>query len=130
LAAAPLAPPGFGWRAAIERAGGAWLGFIGLNHARPEAIELRSGDVELGWWLVPAVWGRGLATEGAAAVRDEAFGRLGLERVVARCGADNPASARVMEKIGMHRDRVATGRHGEPMLIYVLDRPGARRDIG
>jgi RimJ/RimL family protein N-acetyltransferase len=101
---------GFGWRSALDRASGKWLGFVGINHPRPEAIELRPDEVEIGWWFSPWVWGRGLATEGATALRDEAFGRLALDRLVSRCRPANVASLRIMERIGMRFDRDARGR--------------------
>lgn len=113
---------GFGWRSVIDKDSGAWLGFLGLNHVTPKAVELNPDDIEIGWWLQPEVWGRGFATEGAIAIRDEAFDGLGLNRIVSRHHAANPASGRVMEKIGMTFVRDATGRHQEPVRIYTLER--------
>ncbi len=59
----------------------------------------------LGYLLDPAHHGRGLATEIARAALDLAFGDLGLRRVTAGCFADNVASWRVMEKVGMRREQ-------------------------
>jgi RimJ/RimL family protein N-acetyltransferase len=111
---------GFGWRSALERTSGEWLGLVGLNYAPPGAVEMSADEVEIGWWIVRRAWGRGLATEGAAAIRDEGFGRVGLPRIIARLQMPNVASARVAEKIGMRLAREATGRHGEPLRIYLL----------
>ncbi|MDF9877095.1 GNAT family N-acetyltransferase [Cellulosimicrobium cellulans] len=62
-----------------------------------------SGDTEIGWHFHPDVWGRGYATEAAAAVLAHAFER-GLDRVVAVTHADNAASQAVCRRIGMtHR---------------------------
>ncbi|MGH2818870.1 MAG: GNAT family N-acetyltransferase [Actinomycetota bacterium] len=113
---------GFGWRSALDRESRAWLGFVGLNHVTPNDVELGADDVEIGWWLKSVVWGRGLASEGALALRDEAFESVKLDRIVSRHHASNPASGRVMEKIGMRFERDATGGQGEPVRIYVLDR--------
>ena len=77
-----------------------WLGFIGVNYVRPEAAELPQGEVEIGWWLTASVWGRGLATEGALALRDEAFGRLGLDRPLARHLATNGRSGASWRRSG------------------------------
>ncbi len=64
----------FGWR--VARVDGAPVGFIALNFAGDGAgVDPR--EYEIGWWLDPSAWGRGLAREGAAAVRDEAFERVG-----------------------------------------------------
>lgn len=59
------------------------------------------GELELGYRLRPASWGRGYATEAARAVLTYAFEELGAPRVVADADAANAASLRVLEKIGM-----------------------------
>ena len=112
----------FGWRSAFERETGRWVGFLGLNYVPVEAVEVPDGEVEIGWWLEPAAWGRGLATEGARALRDEAFERVGLERIIGRFQPANAASGRIMEKLAMHFERDAVGRHGETVRIYALER--------
>lgn len=63
--------------------------------------QARGQQAELGWVLDPAVQGRGLGTEFAAALLDIAVDGLGVRRVEASCFAENLASRRVMEKIGM-----------------------------
>jgi RimJ/RimL family protein N-acetyltransferase len=68
------------------------VGGIGLH---------RSGeDIELGYWLTPHAWGRGYATEAARAMVDAARYTLGHRRLVAGHFTDNPASARVLRKLG------------------------------
>lgn len=57
--------------------------------------------VEVLWRLHPEFWGRGLATEAAAAVLKMAAGSLTLPEVFAFAVAQNRRSLRVMEKIGM-----------------------------
>ena len=59
----------------------------------------RSG--ELGWVLDRAYWGHGYATEAAGALLRFAAGALGLRRLTAHRDAENLASARVMEKLGL-----------------------------
>jgi RimJ/RimL family protein N-acetyltransferase len=59
----------------------------------------------LGYILDPAIAGRGYATEIAAELLSIAFDDLGLHRVTAGCFADNTASWRVMEKVGMRREQ-------------------------
>ena len=63
-------------------------------------------DVELGYTLARAAWGRGYATEAARAVLRWAFAGLRLPRVVAVADPANTASLRVLEKLGM-RGRAA-----------------------
>jgi len=59
---------------------------------------------EVGWAVHPEEWGKGYATEAAWQVMDYAFRELSVHRIVAFCHADNRASVRVMEKLGMHQD--------------------------
>jgi RimJ/RimL family protein N-acetyltransferase len=85
-----------GFRSAVDRESGEVLGWFQLQEA-----EGRPGELELGYRLDPSVWGRGLATEGAAALVAEALERSDIRRVFAHTLLSNTASIRVMEKIGM-----------------------------
>lgn len=114
---------GFGWRGAVEKASGLTVGFIALNLAGIGTAGLDPSELEIGWWLDPGVWGRGLAAEGAAAVVAEAFENLAAPSVVARIQPKNAASTRVARSLGLTLDFTSTGRHGEPVAIYRLDRP-------
>jgi RimJ/RimL family protein N-acetyltransferase len=58
-------------------------------------------QAELGWVIDPASAGHGYATEAVEALVRFCFERLGLRRVTANCFADNTASRRLMERIGM-----------------------------
>ncbi|HUP68030.1 MAG TPA: GNAT family N-acetyltransferase, partial [Sphingomicrobium sp.] len=58
-----------------------------------------SGAVEMGYWIARDHWGRGLATEACTALIDIAR-TLGLTSVEGSHFVDNPASARVLEKLG------------------------------
>jgi RimJ/RimL family protein N-acetyltransferase len=76
-------------------------------------------EVELGWIVRRSEWGRGIATEAAAAWRDFAFDTLALERIVSMVNARNVASRRVAEKLGMTVEREALW--GDlPHLMYSL----------
>lgn len=74
------------------------IGGIGLSLA-PEHRR-----AEMGYWIGVPYWNRGFATEAAAAVLDYAFGELGMNRVVGRYFAGNPASGGVMRKLGMRHE--------------------------
>lgn len=79
---------------------GALLGAIGLSVASEHS------RAELGYWIGLPYWRNGYCTEAADAMLRYAFEELGLRRVFARHFAVNPASGRVMQKIGMTREGV------------------------
>ena len=88
---------GYGFWAAIEKPGGAFLGWF---HFRPRDGACL-GEAELGYRLRKAAWGRGYATEGSLALIRKGFTEFGVQRVVAEAMAVNMASRRVMEKAGL-----------------------------
>lgn len=59
---------------------------------------------ELGYWIGCDFWGRGFATEAGKAILTAGFEQLGLRRIHAHHLASNPASGRVLQKIGMQRE--------------------------
>ncbi|MBW4023384.1 MAG: GNAT family N-acetyltransferase [Proteobacteria bacterium] len=92
---------GWGFWAVEEREGGTLIGLCGLAHIQWEAFFTPA--VEIGWRLSTPWQGRGLAREAAEAVLDFAFGRLGLDRVVAFTVPANTPSWGLMERLGMRR---------------------------
>jgi len=68
-----------------------------------------SGAVEMGYWIARPYWGRGLATESCEALIDIARA-LGLARLEASHFLDNPASARVLEKLGFEPTGIVAPR--------------------
>lgn len=110
---------GFGWRVAVEKSSGDAIGLIALNYLGDGAAAgLAADEFEIGWWLAPQAWGRGLAVEGAFALLGEAFGRVGAASVVARIQPANGRSARVAERLGMSAELDTTGRFGEVVRVY------------
>ena len=63
----------------------------------------------LGYIFDPAYGGRGYASEAVAAVVAHAFDVLGVRRITAGCFADNLASVRILEKVGMRREQHGVG---------------------
>jgi RimJ/RimL family protein N-acetyltransferase len=61
---------------------------------------------EIGYWIAPDVWNRGYATEACQRLIDFGFEFLNLHRIEARHFLRNPASGRVMEKLGMQQEGV------------------------
>jgi RimJ/RimL family protein N-acetyltransferase len=68
------------------------------------AEQARGVQAELGWVLHPDHAGRGYASEAVRELLRLSFGELGLRRVTANCFADNEASWRLMERVGMRRE--------------------------
>lgn len=108
---------------------GTIYGAIGLT------IDAEHALGELGYWLAAEYWNRGYCTEAGDAVLALAFGALGLHRVQARHFTRNPASGRVMQKLGMRREgihRHATRKWGqfEDVAMYALLEPEWRGRSG
>jgi RimJ/RimL family protein N-acetyltransferase len=68
------------------------------------AEQARSVQAELGWVLHPDHAGHGYASEAVRELIRLCFEELGLRRVTANCFADNEASWRLMERVGMRRE--------------------------
>ncbi|WP_082711984.1 GNAT family N-acetyltransferase [Burkholderia singularis] len=93
-------PPGLGYWSIFEKARPAQ--FVGWVLLIPDDSAL-GRDVEIGWRLVRAAWGRGIAGEAARRVVAHAFGTVRLPRIVADIAAENHASLNVARKLGMRR---------------------------
>lgn len=96
------------------------IGAIGIH---PTA----DGAHELGYWLTPGAWGRGYATEAGQAVLGMARHAMGLRRLSSGFFLDNPASGRVLAKLGFRDTGIVEPRHclalGEerPCAVVELD---------
>ena len=80
------------------RTDGTLIGKIGLTFR----IRLPYNDVELGYWMGKPYWNCGYCTEAAKAVVVYGFREHDIDLIYAYCFKRNPASGRVLEKIGMH----------------------------
>ena len=98
------------WRHRLERQSdparglGYWAGFEGsalVGWWSASSFEGRPEMSGVGYRLTAASWGRGLATEGARVMVDQAFARPEIDRVFASTMAANASSRRVLEKLGM-----------------------------
>jgi ribosomal-protein-alanine N-acetyltransferase len=108
---------GYSFWAVIERESGLMAGEAGLF---PLADDRQ--DIALGYALGVDFWGRGYASEAGSAVLREAFGPLGMARVVAITRATNFRSRRVLAKLGFIPQGL---RHvwGAEQLYYELESP-------
>ena len=82
-------------------------------------VGIKDSEAELGYWIGEPYWKKGYCTEATKALVEFAFTNLGIVKIVAKHLSSNPASGRVMEKIGMHHANHA----------YILDRNGERAKI-
>lgn len=88
-------------------------------------------SAEIGYWLGEELWGRGIATEAVQLVTQHAFTELNFLRLFALPFAENPASARVLEKAGYLREavlRCSAVKFGVPrdQWLYVRINPDWR----
>lgn len=88
-------------------------------------IQAALRKAELGYWVGVPYWNRGYATEAAGALLAYGFDELGLNRIAAQHLVRNPASGRVMQKLGMSHEgtlRQATMKWGafEDLELYSI----------
>lgn len=72
---------------------------------------IKGHKAELGYWLAAAYWGQGIMTEAAKEIKEFAFNNLKLKRLWAGCFDINPASRRVLEKLGFELEGVLRKAH-------------------
>lgn len=81
------------------------IGSIGLMWYDPV-----NHSAEVGYSLARSCWNHGFGTEALNAVLHKVFAVLPLNRIEAQHDVRNPASGRVMEKCGMHREGILRSR--------------------
>jgi RimJ/RimL family protein N-acetyltransferase len=91
------------------------------------------GGTGIGYWIAPHRWGCGYAAEAASALLGLAP-RLGHRRITAWRFADNPASGRVLERIGFRpsgrrEPRFSLGRGASAMAVHYAIDLGSMRQI-
>lgn len=108
-------PPRYTLWPVVERMTGRVIGECGLTEKEVEGRQ----ELELVYVLARDAWGRGYATEAATAVRDAAA-REGVTRLIALIDPENPASARVAQKIGMRLEREVIRPGGAIRHVYAV----------
>jgi ribosomal-protein-alanine N-acetyltransferase len=108
---------GYGLWAVEDKQTGEFLGNVGPTLQQVDGV----GEVELGWSITPTRARQGLASEAAAACRDDCFGRLDLSYVIALIRPENTRSRGVAERIGMTVWKETT-HASMPHLVYRIDR--------
>jgi ribosomal-protein-alanine N-acetyltransferase len=113
---------GLGMWAAFHKPDGRFVGRCGLT---PLAD---TEQIELGYTFHRDFWGQGLATEAARRSLQHGFETLGLSRIVAIARPANVASWRVMEKVGMTRERIGVSPYDDTEVVwYALARADHQR---
>lgn len=107
---------GYGTSAVFERATGRFVGYCGVVRAPGNDFD------ELVYVFDRRAWGKGYAAEAGQAMLGYVFGRSALERIYATIYADNLASQRVAEKLGMRFDKEVTDPGGQRVRFYVAER--------
>jgi len=103
---------GTGAWAVDRRSDGVTVGQVSLNQP------VQCPELELGWILFDGFEGHGYAREAAEAVRDHAFGDLGVGTIVSYIDEDNARSIALAERLGAHLDLEADMPAGKPTLVY------------
>jgi ribosomal-protein-alanine N-acetyltransferase len=105
-----------------------WCTFSGWNP------DFRTG--ELGYCFLPENWGNGYATEAAAALLDWAYATVDLNRVQSEVDTRNPASARVLEKLGfslegtLRENCIVDGVVSDSWMYSILRRERTEQTVG
>ena len=110
------------WRV-LDRVTSNFMGFCGVGFWR-DAL-----DPEIGWWLARQYWGCGFATEAARRALADIFERVGLEKIISVASPYNVASTRVMEKLGLVRQREFENA-GVVLVQYGISRDGYLSQTG
>jgi ribosomal-protein-alanine N-acetyltransferase len=102
----------------------------GLFELRP--LQPRFFRIELGYFLHPTWWGKGVFTEAARLVCGFSFNVLGVQRIEARVSVDNPRGNEALRKIGAHKEgRLCAafidheGRYVDQFLWAIVNRGAA-----
>jgi RimJ/RimL family protein N-acetyltransferase len=115
--------------AIVETSSGKLAGVVSLMQIRREHRR-----AELGYWIAVDRWNQGFATEASASILDFGFEALGLHRIESTHFVRNPASGKVMQKLGMtqegvERDSAVKWDRYESLVRYAILEPewNARR---
>lgn len=106
------------WWSIVELASGQFAGMCGLIAKQIDGLD----ELEIVYFLLPACWGRGYATEAGRLVVDYAFTELKRDTLVAIVDPGNTASIAVARRLGIQFDRSLARPQGITRHIYRLNR--------
>ncbi len=124
---AVLNTPGEIFRAIVSE--GAAVGGISVTRGR----DVYRRSAEIGYWLAPAYWGRGIMTEAVRRICAYTFAETDIVRIYAEVFSPNTASQRVLEKCGFGKEGVkrrSVFKNGEffDSVVYALLKPEDQAD--
>lgn len=98
-----------------------FVGVCGLMFFDSQKENFKTGEIEVGYALLPQYWGKGLATHFAQNFVNWGFANLPITKIVSVCNPDNLASANVIKKIGGKFSRsVVNPRFGDSVDLYEI----------
>lgn len=111
---------GYGRMACIDKDSGRLIGFSGLKYLDD------MNETDIGYRFLPEAWGKGYATESAAAILARQSLQFGLRRIIGLVEPENHGSVRVLKKLGLTFERrLADASHGD-LDLYAVALPGPR----
>ena len=109
---------GYGRMACIDKHSGRLIGFSGLKYLDD------MDETDIGYRFIPEAWGKGYATESAAAVIARQAAEFGLRRIIGLVEPENAGSVGVLKKLGLTFERRLTDpAHGDLDLYAVAMTP-------
>ncbi|MDP1528358.1 MAG: GNAT family N-acetyltransferase [Rhodoferax sp.] len=109
---------GYGRMACIDKHSGRLIGFSGLKYLDD------MDETDVGYRFLPEAWGKGYATESAAAVMAHQAAEFGLRRIIGLVEPANAGSVGVLKKLGLTFERRLTDpAHGALDLYAVALQP-------
>jgi ribosomal-protein-alanine N-acetyltransferase len=105
----------FGRLAVVLKSSGEILGDCGIMRSEIDGVT----ENDLGYIIYYRYWNSGYASEAAKACIDYGFNESNLQRITANMGADNIASAKTAEKIGMRKEKEFFNKKNRGILTYL-----------
>jgi RimJ/RimL family protein N-acetyltransferase len=112
---------GFGQWAIVHKEDGKLIGYAGFKHLD------QTPEVELLYGIDKPYWNKGYTTEAGRACLRYVFENTELERIVAVAMPENIGSWRVMEKLGMRREKIAR-YYNHDLVYYAIVKHGMRAE--
>ncbi|HYO92297.1 MAG TPA: GNAT family N-acetyltransferase [Pyrinomonadaceae bacterium] len=113
---------GFGQWAVVLKEEGTIIGYAGFKHLD------KTPEVELLYGIDKPYWNMGYTTEAARAALRFIFEHTALDRIVAVVDPKNTGSWRVMEKLGMKREKIAR-YYNQELVYYAIEKAGMKELI-